>query len=519
MTRRQKLTWCLGSAAVLGVSAIAVTMSITGREGSSALEQWIGQQIVGVLEGHTTMTASFSTLDYQAPGTVVVTGMTMSGGGEELVAADRLLLELAEPPVPGKPIQIQRIELDAPRLRFVQADGGGFVGWNGIIPPAVAADPETVEEGHRLSDVLVLRHVAIRDGQLVYDAGDGTEPMVLRGLTTALDTIPDAEQPGWYNLDGKLSREPVFNADVDARINLDTSVLDIEPLALSVVLGTAQYEVFPPRVQSMLRDHEVQGNLTVNLTGSIPLKQFESGKMDLDVTLRDARLALGDKILPVEHVGIKGVLADAVINIDCDARLLDGRFVSHIRTNLTGDRPMRLTWDIADVKIERTLRAIADGPARYAGTVRSNGQLDAALARWPDAASGGGTLNIDNGRLVLLPGMSDLLRLIGSKNAKAKGAPKDRADLVFDFEPGGMRVTEGEMVSSYLAARVRGMIYFDGQLDLEVNAGPLEKVQSMLGKAGKLFGQITDKVITYRIHGPMSAPEVGVKPFAADLRD
>lgn len=69
-------------------------------------------------------------------------------------------------------------------------------------------------------------------------------------------------------------------------------------------------------------------------------------------------------------------------------------------------------------------------------------------------------------------------------------------------------LTESEFHTPAIAARAKGKIGFDQQLDLAVNAGPVEKMQSLLGKAGKvgkLLGDITkvtDKLVTYRVYWP-----------------
>jgi hypothetical protein len=55
-----------------------------------------------------------------------------------------------------------------------------------------------------------------------------------------------------------------------------------------------------------------------------------------------------------------------------------------------------------------------------------------------------------------------------------------------------------EIETDWMAARGHGEISFDGLIDFDVNAGPLEKLQGMLGRVGNLFGQITDQIVTYR---------------------
>ncbi len=54
---------------------------------------------------------------------------------------------------------------------------------------------------------------------------------------------------------------------------------------------------------------------------------------------------------------------------------------------------------------------------------------------------------------------------------------------------------------------------YTGDLDLKMNAGPLEKLQSMLGKVGDIFGKITDGLVTYRIRGTLGDPKVNVQPL------
>ena len=52
-----------------------------------------------------------------------------------------------------------------------------------------------------------------------------------------------------------------------------------------------------------------------------------------------------------------------------------------------------------------------------------------------------------------------------------------------------------------------------GLEDVLVNAGPMEKVQNMLGAAGDVLGTVTDRVVKYRIYGHVTKPEVQVKPL------
>jgi hypothetical protein len=61
------------------------------------------------------------------------------------------------------------------------------------------------------------------------------------------------------------------------------------------------------------------------------------------------------------------------------------------------------------------------------------------------------------------------------------------------------------------ALRGHGDIYFDTRMDMLFNAGPVEKIQSLLGKIGDFLGRITDEISAYTVTGTLAEPKVGVK--------
>jgi len=85
-----------------------------GESGTSDLEQWLGRQVVGIIEAHITPRVAFESVDYQAPKTVVVTGLDVSTNGTSLITVKRLLLELA--PLAGT----ATLAIESPRLDEVR---------------------------------------------------------------------------------------------------------------------------------------------------------------------------------------------------------------------------------------------------------------------------------------------------------------------------------------------------------------------------------------------------------------
>ena len=62
-----------------------------------------------------------------------------------------------------------------------------------------------------------------------------------------------------------------------------------------------------------------------------------------------------------------------------------------------------------------------------------------------------------------------------------------------------------------VAARGRGTVGLDHTLDLTLNGGPLEKVQSKLGEFGKIIGAVTDSIASYRVTGTLENAGVSVE--------
>jgi len=618
------------SATAIIVVALPVVWFYIGQAGSTELEQWIGRQIVGVLQAHITPRVGLVSLDYQAPRTVVVDGFTLTAEGQPIITVARLLLELAEVPHTGKPIQIERIELDGLDLRVAIDADGELVGWRDFIQPTVLQDSGSVPEGQRFSDVLVLRRVEIRDGRFTYQAA-ASEPFTLSDINMVLNTPPVSDQPGWYALGGTLRREPLLAVELDGRINLDTALLDISKLEARASLPQDSYQTLGQAERSLLERYQPQGELTVTIQGQVPLHrpraatglatldlkdagamlgktplQFDSlqvrlealadqpdwypltctlkrepllavtlaarinpdtavldinnldarasfrkesydildqaersllepyhpqgeltltmqGQMPLKqpravtgrarLDLQQANVLLGKTYLPVDTFGGRIEAADGLAALDYEITLLGGQGSGRATVRLHASYPIDMSWKVQDIRIEETLRLMQQDQPQYAGRVRSEGGLRGQLTNLPASLSGEGSLDVDQARLMNLPVVKNLLAMVAkAKNTIGMDArANDTAHADFTLKADHLDVTEAEAITALVAFRGKGRIGYDGQLDLEVNGGMLEKFQDRLGKVGELLKKMSDRVVTYQVRGTLSDPKVGVK--------
>jgi hypothetical protein len=311
--------------AMLGAGVVGGLWYYTGQTGGTQVETWIGKQIVGVLGNYITPKITFTTLDYQAPRTVVITQLALDYDGTPIAEVEELRLELAEIPSRGEPIQIERIDAKAPRLLFRMTDQG-FAGWGDFINLPAIKDPESVPTGQRFSDVLVLRHVEITDGECVYEEqGDADRQMTLPGVNFSLDTPPVDGEPGLYALNGALKRGDLFEIAIAARVNLDTHVLKIDELNARVSLDEAGRTTLPPALQRFLETHQANGALTANVSGEIPLDALDQAAAKVHAELHDGRVALHDIVVPIGRVTVDGTMPGAKVAVEIrDAVMMHG---------------------------------------------------------------------------------------------------------------------------------------------------------------------------------------------------
>lgn len=509
---------------VVGVLALRTLGPGGGGLGGAAnrLEEWIGSQLVGIANSYLVPQIGFDGLDYEAPGTVHLDGVTLTApDGVQLLELGRMTVTLAQIPKIGQPIVIERINLEHPTfrlLREVQADGtAGLKGLSPIVRATPGHD-ESVDEAFRLSNVLRLRRIEIHDGAVLYDHGDGSSPMSISGVTTTITAAPRADEPGWYALDIDSAVGPLARLALVGLVSLDTLEVRIDRLAFSGDLSGQGRTILPPPVQALLTEYEARGTLDIEASGSLALNDPLAGTLTATLRLRDAHVAAGDYQVPLETLDAEATLGSRMATLtSLRAQLLGGAATMHGDIELTdASMPTHLYWTIEGVELRDLLRAGAseNAPPKLAGKLEGTGALTTRLTDARGSLAGTGEMHVREGRLLAIPGLTQLADVMHTMSPDAaSGALEHKADVAFSLGPNGADVTSSEVVTDFLAARGTGAIGFDGSLDLSINAGPMEKLQSLLGGLGDVLGAMTDRLMKYRIGGTIAAPEVTVAPL------
>ncbi len=510
--------------AFLGVigAAVFVLTSPRDRSGSSfgGLDQWIGRQIIGLVNTFLVPQISFESLKYTPPATVDLAGVALTApDGTRVVELQALTIQLAEVPRIGQPLVIEQVAIRRGQLNVIADPATGTI--RGLMPLVrQTSDTTFTPEGEptqqfKLSEVLRFRRIELDQVGIFFDPGNDMPTMTLAGISTVLKIDPPRpdEPAGWYALDVDLQRPPLFELAVTGRLNLDDLVAEVSDGRLTVDVNESTLPSLPPEIQKILKDFDAHGHLRITFSGAAPLRDALAGQADAKVAMKNFSIAAGEYQLPIDELNLHAGLSERRVVLHAlDARVLDGTLKASGSLQPAAEGiPAELNWNVENVELARAMRvASPDARQQLSGKAFSHGSATTSLQNVQGTLSGSGTAAIRNGKLLALPIVSELSKVMKIMPMLSKLEPKDRADATFRLEPAAVRLEQFELVTTFLAARGRGMVTYDGQLDLRVNAGGIERIKNLLGEVGGIFNKLTDKLVSYRVTGPVAKPKVSI---------
>lgn len=519
-TKKKRLFTALAIVALLLAAGGGAGLVILGGAGSSVLEQYIGEQIKRTVNGYLTPDIAFDGLDYQAPKTVVLHNVRLTspdpdqpGTRVDIFEADSIRMELGELPRPGRPIIIKSLTLTAPTARLIVADDGTVIGYGELLQAEADGDAPP------LSEVLQLRLIELRGAAVVLDTREpGTEPTLIDDITTDLHIDPS--DGGQYHLSMQLDRVPVMSAAVDAVLDIDQMKLEVTTTELELALDRGNDQYLPQSLQAMIKSYDLTGDLTVSAAGLVDLNTWQESSLNATVGLTDGNAVVGDYRIPIDRLHVEAQTAERIARlptIEIDA--IGGTIRGEAAARLDSGMPFTTTLTGAALMIEQTLQPTAEGtPPRYAGQAGFEVTAGGLLSELTTQLRGGGTLTLREGRVARIAVLSDLIDFMESSGDLRRPdgtvpAGRDKADVAFRIRGDRVYLSQAEIVGSWFAVRGRGNVFLDQRLDVQVNAGPLEKLQDALGVVGDVLGAVTDSVMAYRVGGTVEEPGISVVAF------
>lgn len=486
-------------------------------EGESRLLDYLGEQVVGIANAQLVPELSYERIRYDPPYTLSLGGVKLTApDGTHVLDLGSMVVTLGEVPKRGEPIKIEKIALSNGAVNLVRDQAiGGLRGFSPLVEPkpereqTARANPE-----FKLSNVLVLDKLTIEGIDLVYDAGDGSQPMRLDALSADLDIVPDDTMgEGWYDLALKSGREPGLEIDLDGALNINSFDLQIDRLTADTTLDSQTATTLPQQLASIVSQYELRGELQSAVSGRIPLLDPGNAELSMDATLNGGRAVFGEYQIPLRTVTMNAGLSSGVVDLrNAQIEALEGTGTVNGRVVLGGDA--NLEWNISGMRLRDLLATRnPDQPPKLAGIIQSTGRARFPLESPMENISGAGNIDITNGRLANIPVITDLVEVIEVTGMLGNDTYRDTFKSPFTLAPKGVTFDGFNFTTPAVTARGTGTVGFDGSLDMRVNGGPVEAIQGQLGGLGKILGAVTDGLVTYRIRGTVSEPKVAVQPL------
>lgn len=482
-------------------------------ETADEVQQWVGRQLLAIANDHLGPELTFERIDYLPPATVTLSNVTLDDATTRLLEAESIRITLAERPRRGQPVVIQSVELTGPIINIERTEAGGIAGFDGL----VSRDGGAVRDdggSTRLSDVFEIRSIIVNSATVTYRQPN--EPaMRLDDLSADLETTPvDGADGSWYTIACLLGRAPLATLSLDGRFDLDSLLLELEEYEFDAQLSPGQYEMLPPGMQTMLTTHEVRGAVHATGKGTVPLRDMTSATLSASCAVSGMHVVLGDYCVDITQGNVSAAVREQRLSIQsAELAAFSGDVQLSGQLAMNGPSAFKATVTARDVNIEEVAAGRADGESRIRGLLsgecRASGQL--AQAEGIDRLSGDGQFRVTQAQLTRIPVIDGLLKSM--KKVTTIGDRSDRGNGEFELHESLLRFTAFEFISQSIAARGKGDVQYDGELDLKVNAGPLERIQGALGKVGDIFGAITDRIVSYRITGTFENPKYSVEPL------
>ena len=537
--RSRRVRWVFLALVLVGVG-VGVYKQV-GKMGAAARDAWVAAQIRSSINDVLVPELTFRRLTYQEQGShaVVLEDVCLLADDPDNPAqpmtvfrSRRVQITFARPPGLKQPPEIASIQFLEPVIHLARAQkNGAWVGFSPMFEPGGLADLSAAEGPAQ--DALKIGRIDLQGARVVIDRrGSGAAPLEIDGLE--MRWVAAELSQARYGGTVTLSREPGLKVQAEIELDPGTRVLEVTSLGVTASVSEPVLASLPPATRSAVQAYEIRGEIEASASGRMAWDAWREMQFEMAVDLTQGHAALGGCYTPVDRLHVAASTAQGVATIQrISVQALDGWLRGDGVLQLAEGYPLELQLGWRDLEIGHLFARPEDAAPGLAGRMQGQATLRTALADPLQRVSGRGRLSVRQGRLDQLAPVSHTLRFMSARGdlTAAPGAQghagKDRADLAFELRGDHVHVLRwvserrgeySQVVGPWYAIRPRGNLYFDRRLDLHINAGALERVQSSLGPLGSAMGMVTDSLLTYHVGGVWGRPRVRAVPLGGLLR-
>lgn len=464
---------------------------------NNSVETWVAKQAIKYYsDGQQRI--KINSLDYIYPNKIEIKQLDLSNKGMvKHFSAATALLEISS--LNTRNIKFKNISIASPNITLSET-------------PKKKEDTTKHNKKTSSTDVAFLisiKKLGISNGTLKYIATDKENSLSIANINGTLTNESAASiSNAVYRSKLSAKNKEGVNIDAEGTVNLKENIVQINNSHIHFDFSNKHiFDALPKYIKTFHEVFRPKEALSLKLTGDININNFASSSLASQIDSSAILVKAGKLDVHFEKCSGEIKLQKFIIQSnELTCHLGEGKAKVHqASVDLNEkERTYRLFWDIKGLNFKN----LFPNEDKLRGTLSSNGNTSGALDTGT-IHNGEGEIQIEDGYFSYLPVLTQLSSLLNLKGIiSGEFTPDDELEAEFILNPKDINFKRLDIENNVMATRIKGRIFYDGNLDMRANAGPIEKIGSILGPVGKLANAVTDQIVAYKLNGNIDSPKI-----------
>lgn len=461
---------------------------------NDVVETWLAKQVI-----HLTQTdkrvIQFSSVDYRFPATLAVKDLQFNEAKAFQLTANQIITD------------IDSISLNHLTLKHIYAHAPKFTYLQQKVKEETSSNNSDIKTTQSNNFAFLIKHIQLDDAHFIFKAIDNAHSFQIPSFHADMKISNENNQEYHLQLTSNDKQALVINAN--AVLNLTSQTITLENTNLTLDFSHEKIlEILPSITQSTFAIVKPEKKFTIDAAGQINLTNVADSKVTTKFSTENILFSLDTNQVPIQQSEGELVYENKFLDIPKFILTANKGTIEFSKVKLNFSHPIntfKTDWKITEFDLEQINNSKNN---KTDGFLSSTGEITANLNPWL-IQSGKGDITVTEGQLMKLPVLSELVSLLNVKGLiQGEFKQNDKLTGTFSLDDKAITIANIDIENLLLAARIKGSANYAGDLDLIVNAGPIEKIGMILGPVGMLANLVTDQILAYKVSGTIEKPKV-----------
>ncbi len=459
---------------------------------SDIIETSLAKEFVKKSNDTSEMQVSFDAFDYKPPRQIEISGLSVNDPEFSLTTK---VINVDIDDISREHVSFGQITLMSPEVLIKESSR--------------KSSEKTNDDNQNKAIDYSFSQIVAANGSVKYIIDEAKHEVVIPNLNASLTA--DAESnagPDNFILSIKASDGDKTNLDLKGKLDLNSLIL--KSTSLDVVLDINNKSLtkkWPDAWKESIQNLNPTEPVKLNLNGTLDLKNIKMSALQGQLALDNFSLAINENPININRSKTDLRLADGHLFFDAELQSDKDSLLNLAKGDIdltTHQAVFRTDWTVSGFDI----KSLSPEEDNAAGILDSKGTLVGSLNQFK-IAEGSGQFTIHSGKFINLPVITELAALLNIENlSNGRIEQNDKVAGHFTLTHDRASFSKIDVHNILLAARMKGDILYSGNLELIATAGPIEKLEIILGPIGDITNAIKRKISAYKISGTIGEPKV-----------